>query len=254
MAGEGLTVAEEHEVRIVAWPEDAARVEHAIGGDGPLPVRVAFDPETPATVIVGTDERPLDVDMRMRVSAKEPVPLSITVREPICATSDYTVGISIFDNPFGSIRVRGETKFALCSERPEPVESCTDFRNLVADGEFPTPVTHGKVRLAPLGEPLRSVAFGEPAGQTKLAFPPTGVRVEFPQTVRGVRLVVGGHADPHFRFSVYGPGGRIGDFSEQISNETRSVEVPHSGVSAVEIRGGGGEAFLVEVCATPQQL
>ena len=50
--------------------------------------------------------------MNMNVTAKEPIPVCIKLCEPICARSDYTIGINIFDNPFASITVRGLTKSA----------------------------------------------------------------------------------------------------------------------------------------------
>jgi hypothetical protein len=73
--------------------------------------------DTAAQVIVATDpEKPLDVDMKMTVIAKEAIPVCIKLCEPICARSDYTIALNIFDNPFASITVRGITQIESCSE------------------------------------------------------------------------------------------------------------------------------------------
>jgi hypothetical protein len=46
--------------------------------------------------------------------------LCITVCEPICAQSDYTIAIDIFDKPVASITVRGNTKFYACPDTAKP--------------------------------------------------------------------------------------------------------------------------------------
>lgn len=48
---------------------------------------------------------------------KEPLPVCIKVCEPICAQSDYTVGITIFDRPVASITLQGLTRIFNCAER-----------------------------------------------------------------------------------------------------------------------------------------
>lgn len=246
-------MAEDQDVRIVAWPEEAALVAHGVQDGVPVPVRLSFD-DTPVQVTVTNDDEPLSVDMKMRVSAAEPVPLCITVCEPICATSDYTVGISVFDNPFASIRVRGETKIAPCEERPPPKEHCADMRQLELEGEYARPFSHQGVRFVPLGDPLRVVTWGEPAGEAKLAFPDAGVRMEWSRPVRNVRLTLGAAARPELTLTAHGEEGRIGEYTESIDNQTRTVTVPATGVTALDIRGGENEAFLVDVCMTPEQV
>ncbi|HVR06050.1 MAG TPA: hypothetical protein VMS02_08405 [Solirubrobacteraceae bacterium] len=96
-------MAEENDVRITQWPaNDRALLSHA------------FE-DTPAHVVVSSEER-FDVDMDMRVSAREPFPVCIKLCEPICVESQYTIGIEIFDRPFASITVRGRTRLASCNE------------------------------------------------------------------------------------------------------------------------------------------
>jgi hypothetical protein len=77
-------MAEEQVVRIVQWPsEQRAQLFHG------------FDSERPASV-----------------------KLCVSVCEPICAQSEYTIGIEIFDRPVASITVRGTTRLFNCSDKP----------------------------------------------------------------------------------------------------------------------------------------
>lgn len=94
-------MAEQQDVSIVSWPESQAYLGHR------------FD--TPAHVNIES-ERPFGVDMDMRLSAKEAVPVCIKVCEPICLRSEYTVGIEVFDRPVASITLRGQTVILNCRE------------------------------------------------------------------------------------------------------------------------------------------
>lgn len=73
-------MAENQNVAITAWPNQAAHVEFSI-------------------------------------NTKDAFPVCIRVCEPICATSDYHVGIEVFDRPVVAIRVKGVTRFAACDQR-----------------------------------------------------------------------------------------------------------------------------------------
>jgi hypothetical protein len=95
-------MAEEQDVRINAWPKEQALLAHS------------FD-QSQAHVVVAT-EKPFDVGMAMQVSAREAIPLCIKVCDPICVSSEYVIGIEIFDRPFASITVRGQTKIFTCDE------------------------------------------------------------------------------------------------------------------------------------------
>lgn len=112
-------MADENDIRILAWPaEEPLTVEHA--ATDMLPVRVGFA-STPARVVVESRDRPLDVAMRMGISAADPVPLCVSVCEPICITSSYTITVEIFDRPVATIRLRGRTQVAPCNDQPRPV-------------------------------------------------------------------------------------------------------------------------------------
>ena len=94
-------MAEEHDVKIVSWPESPATVGHRF--------------ESPAEVTINSD-RPFNFDMDMRLSAKEAVPVCIKVCEPICVRSEYTIGIDIFDRPVANITLRGQTVILNCRD------------------------------------------------------------------------------------------------------------------------------------------
>jgi len=107
---------QESDVRIISWPEQSVSVEHSFKLEEPCPVSVSFE-ETPANVIIQTDPKnPLNVNMAMNVSAGEAIPVCIKLCEPICAESQYKIGIVIFDRPVASITVKGLTKLFNCEE------------------------------------------------------------------------------------------------------------------------------------------
>jgi hypothetical protein len=76
--------AQENRVTIVAWPD------------------------RPATANVTLDSN---------LTVRGQVPVCIRLCEPICARSEYTVGITIFDRPVATISVSGETRLLNCDER-----------------------------------------------------------------------------------------------------------------------------------------
>ena len=67
--------------------------------------------------IVGWPREPLQVQQLSEIAVKGQVPICIRVCEPICARSDYEVGITIFDRPVATISVRGETRIFNCDEK-----------------------------------------------------------------------------------------------------------------------------------------
>ncbi len=243
-------MAEEQHVRILAWPEGPAHLEHRFEMEKPCPITVSFE-QTPARVVLASDpQQPVNINMNMRVSAREPIPLCIKVCEPICARSDYMIGINIFDNPFASITVRGITRLFNCNEQPPPQEICVDFRELKEGTTFPQPFMIGALRFTPLKEPLRAAMFGDPVGQVKLAFPRSGMRITFPQAVRNVRITLNNYAGPTIDFAIYGGTALLATFSEPIANMVRQVVIPQSGVTDIDISGGDNEAAVIEVCYT----
>jgi len=51
------------------------------------------------------------------VVTREPVPVCLKLCEPICARSEYTVGIDIFDRPVAAITIKGLTKLFGCDDK-----------------------------------------------------------------------------------------------------------------------------------------
>ncbi|WP_119070457.1 hypothetical protein [Aggregatilinea lenta] len=109
-------MADEQNIHILSWPPEPARLAHEFADGDPLPVTVGFE-DTPAHVIVASlPERPLQVAMNMAMRATDAIPLCISLCEPICAESNYTIGITIFDRPVISITIRGRTRLSGCRE------------------------------------------------------------------------------------------------------------------------------------------
>jgi hypothetical protein len=98
--------AEENVVRIVQWPDQPAQVTHSFNSAKPAAVNISTVPQ-----------QPLQVEMAMQMSSRDPMKLCISVCEPICAQSEYTIGIDVFDRPVASITVRGTTKLFNCSDK-----------------------------------------------------------------------------------------------------------------------------------------
>jgi hypothetical protein len=242
-------MAEDQNVSVVSWPKEPAGLAHQFDPENPVPVTIRFG-ETPVRVFVASDpERPLDVDMNMNVTAKEPIPVCIKLCEPICARSDYTIGINIFDNPFASITVRGMTKIGACGEEPPTNQlTCVNFDRLKVGMTFPGGLDLDGLKFSPLGGELRAVSFGEPAGRIKLGFADAGLRVDFPQPVEDVRLTLNDYAQPELIITAFAGAAVLTTFTVTINNTVREVAVPASGVTAVTVSGGSNEAALVEVC------
>lgn len=218
-------MAEETTVRIVDWPDEPARVA------------VATDPALP-----------VNVDMNTRVTVREDIGVCLKICEPICAESDYRVGISIFNNPFASISVRGITRLFGCSDRGQPAETCVRFDELKEATEYAAPFSHQGVQFSPIGDPIRVATFGDPVGRMKLAFPASGIHIQFPRPVNQSRVTVNNYAGPTLDFSIYSNGNVIDQFAETVNGTVREIGIAHSNVTAIAISGGDNEAALVEVC------
>lgn len=237
-------------IKIVGWPEEGkARLEHEFLMEEPCPVSILFL-KPPANVVIHTSEKePLHVDMKMRVSAEDTFPVCISLCEPICADSSYTVGVEIFDRPVGVIRFQGRTKVFNCREEEPPELVCVDFSDQKPKQRFTEPFTHHGLRFVPLDGVLYTTLDGEPAGETKLAFGSPGIRIEFPAPVDFVQLKVGNRGGPTLEFSVFVGASIAYQFSEDLFNETKDIWIEQPGTTALEIRGDNLEGLLVEVCA-----
>ena len=93
-------------LRITQWPDGPAQLVHS------------FNSATPAAVTISTGKGdPMQVEMNMLLSSRESVKLCVSVCEPICAQSEYTIGIDVFDRPVASITLRGTTRLFNCSDK-----------------------------------------------------------------------------------------------------------------------------------------
>ncbi len=109
-------MAEDQNVHIVGWPQEAAKLEHHFIQNNPLPVSISFDSSSLGVVLGSSPSNPLVVNMDLNLRALEAVPLCIRLCEPICVDSNYTIGISIFDRPVITITLRGRTRLFGCNE------------------------------------------------------------------------------------------------------------------------------------------
>jgi hypothetical protein len=95
---------EEQIVKIVEWPKEQAVLDHR------------FEAESPAHVVVSSADQAFNVDMNMNLAARETIPVCIKVCEPICAASEYTIAIDIFDRPVAAITIKGLTRLFSCGD------------------------------------------------------------------------------------------------------------------------------------------
>lgn len=244
--------AEENRVSIVAWPEgQSAALRHSFDAESPCPVTVSFAPQPAQVVVSSSAQQPVHVEMAMQLVAQRPIPVCISLCEPICARSDYSVGIQIFGNPFASIDVRGTTRLGPCKDEPPTgVEVCLDFQRLKEGQSFAQPVVVDGVTFSPIGDPLRTITFGDPVGTVKLGFPPSGVRIGFSAPVNDARLTVLNYAGQSIDFAAFSGSTLLTRFSETIVNSVKEVSIAQSGITSIEVSGGNHESGLVRVCYT----
>ncbi|MCP4680474.1 MAG: hypothetical protein GY854_34320 [Deltaproteobacteria bacterium] len=113
-------MAEERQLFIESWPEDPARLKHGFEEGPPCPVAIEFG-DSPAHVhLDSSSEDPMHLDMNMNLAAEEPVPVCVSLCEPICADSKYNIGLRVFDQDVAQVDIQGRTKFGPCDETPVP--------------------------------------------------------------------------------------------------------------------------------------
>jgi hypothetical protein len=209
----------QQDVTINAWPD-------------PLAITHRTDPE----------RRP-EVDMTMTMRADKPVPVCFTLCEPICARSDYSIGLSIFDNPVVRIRVVGETRIGPCGDKhelPPRRPDCVDFTTLKRGTKLGEKFEHDGASVEAAG----STEVVDAAGTTGVRVPPGGLRVTFPAAVTGatVRLLAPSEG---------GIEGRAGDslvttVKVEASAAVQQIDVPGLSITSISIEGEG--AVVTEVC------
>jgi hypothetical protein len=106
-------MADDKAVRIVGWAPAPLPMTHAYTGNHPLRIAAGFG-TAPLGVHVSADGgQPFALSLSMLLAAPGAIPMCLSLCESICATSDYTVGITIFNKPVVTIRLQGRTVFSL---------------------------------------------------------------------------------------------------------------------------------------------
>jgi hypothetical protein len=100
---------QENHISIISWPEETAKVEHNLKLEEACPVSILIDKQPLNIEIHSPSEEPLNMNLDVNVDVKEAVPICIRLSEPICARSEYMIGIDIFDKPFAGVTFRGQT-------------------------------------------------------------------------------------------------------------------------------------------------
>ena len=239
---------EKNDVTIIAWPKEAAKLEHQFTPGNPCELSVSFQKD-PANVMIHTSpERPLNVDMNMNVAVKDTVPVCIKLCDPICAKSDYTISVNIFDRPVGSISIKGITKLFNCFEDPKPTQTCLDFKELKDGTVLKDELTLYGLKFKPINGELRIYASGDPAGTNKLRFPNDGINIGFPFPVERVDFTLVNYGNATLKFEVFNETGLVRTVSEEVDNELKVITIEEEGINRVVISGGSNEAALIELC------
>lgn len=241
---------EEHKehVYIVSWPKEPAHLEHQFKKGSPAEVQIRFEKDPANVAIQHWPRDPMNVDMNMLLSVRQPVPVCIRLCEPICAKSDYTISVNFLDRPIGSIFIKGMTKLFPCfeSERPNPL--CVDFRELKEGTVIRDSITQYGVKFSPVERDLKVVTHGEPEGVNKMIFPQEGVRIEFPYPVDKAWLRISSASPQPFHISVYAGSELLKTEDVTVEQGDVKVEVAQDDMTALVISGGKGIAALIEVC------
>jgi hypothetical protein len=239
-----------HDIRILQWPKQKAILEHYFKLEEPCPVSIVFE-DNPAFVKIGNDkEGSFDVDMNMNLKVIEDIPVCIKICEPICAVSDYTVGIELFGKPLASLNIRGKTKLGPCEEEPKSERICMDFSKLNPKKDISVPLTVRDIQFTPLdGSNTQGyTTMGLPAGQLKLRIPNDGLRIDFPIPVDQIELTIVNFGNPTLQINGFRNSQLISNQTEILQNETKTLQVQANEITAIEIKGGSNEAALVDVC------
>lgn len=243
-------MSDKHDVRIIQWPKQKALLEHYFKLDKPCPISIVFE-EKPAYVKVGNDkEGSFNVDMNMKLTAVEDIPVCIKICEPICAVSDYTVGIELLGQPLASINVRGKTKLGPCDDKPQIQRTCIDFSNLDPKQNNKVPLTINGAQFTPLNSASthQFTTMGLPTGQQKLRIPNEGLRIDFQQSVTEIELTIVNFGNPVIQINGFNNADLVSNQTEMIQNTTSTIQVQGNVITAIEIKGGSNEAALVDAC------
>jgi hypothetical protein len=118
---------EENNVHIVEWPKAPAILEHGF----PKPVDINI-PNPVGLNMFNNEDRPLYLNMNLKEG--NVIPVCIKLCEPICAESNYKIGLNLMGQPFIEIVVQGITRIFNCRDKnptPGTTGSSTNNDNVV---------------------------------------------------------------------------------------------------------------------------
>jgi len=243
---------EEHKVKIIEWPSGKARLDHFFNLDKPCPISIIFDDKPIQVKVNATEKEPLNVNMNMLLEAKKTIPLCIKICEPICATSNYNIGIRLFGQPFADIGVKGVTRLAPCKEEEPPqTTDCQTQDDCKAGTTAPSPYTKGKITYETVvGDTISWVAMLGPPVTTQIAIPNDGLRISFAATVQQVEVDIVNYGNPLMQIDAFSNNTLMLSTTEVIQNTRKRIFVSATTIDSIVIKGGKNEAALIEVCYT----
>jgi hypothetical protein len=150
------------------------------------------------------------------------------------------------DNEAGIV----EVCLCLPEIKEEPCEDiCIDFEEFSGQKPLMESFTYQSITFIPLGDyGFRIVTWGKPDGRKKLVFPADGIRIELPHEVDKIELLVNNYYGTSLDFNVFAGEANVQQFTEQIVNEAKTVWIIQPGITAIEIKRGGNEAAVIEIC------
>ncbi len=135
---------------------------------------------------------------------------------------------------------------------PREKEVCVNFYDLKPGTQLPPVYEKEKFIFEALSkQPLRIVVWGTPAGKSKLQLESMLV-IFLPVPSERVGLQMQAASSHVVTAIAFDSGGaRVGQVSGTPSPDAQMLQINGRDIVRVEIRGGGGEAVLLEVCVTP---
>ena len=245
----------DQDVKIQIWPKEPAQLEHRFDPEAPCPVSIRFEDSRARVRVETSQERPIHAAMNLNLgTAGEPLRVCVSVCDPICAESDYRIGLTVFDQPAALVSVRGRTKLGPCRpprEDPGKPTKCVDLSQLPADQVLSESFVFDGVTFEPLGASLTRTTLGDPAGQVKLGFPAEGVRIVLPQPSNAVVIRLNNYFGEHLTVATLSASGVRQTHQVPIQNEMKAVPLPGDALTQVEVSGSQNEASVLEICFDP---
>ncbi len=251
---------QEHNLNIISWPEkNKAKLEHSFESEKPCPVSIRFDEDSSDVRLNTSPKEPMNVAMNMNVSADDPFPVAFRLGESICASSDYVVGLQIFDHQVATVHLKGLTKLFGCGQNEErcpgrepPTKAvCVAWRDEL------------ETRVVPSGEVKEGFTF-ESEDEMRvvlwqnvghLVIPDGGMTIRLPFPSSLVECQIAHYKLERVEITAYGENGEdVGSYVHQGDGETPVIQAAIDGedISFLRLTSvGDSQAMLRRLCATP---